>query len=114
MVTDADLIDWLVDIAAAGPGSPTSPAEMARWLAAAVPRHHWTVLGHVWCSIQGLDGTRAEVIRVAGPMTPAEARRVLWAVRRRAWGALLDERAAESTHHRHEIPAGDFRGGAVA
>ena len=39
---------------------------------------------------------------------------VLWAVRRRARGAVRDERASQSALRHREVPVGGFRGGALA
>ena len=109
---DDDLVAWLVDIVA-GPTDRRAP-DLADWLMAAVPRRHWTAVGHLWCTMNGLTATRSGVIRVADSLTPDQARHVLWAVRRRARGAVHDELAAQSAQRRREIPVGDLQGGAVA
>lgn len=110
--SDDDLVAWLVDIAAEGVRAQDAH-DLADWLMAVLPRRHWSAAGHLWCSINGRTNT-AGVIRVTGPLTHEQARHVLWAVRRRARGAVRDERASQSALRRREVPVGDFRGGALA
>lgn len=110
--SDDDLVAWLVDIVAEGVGGQNAH-DLADWLMAALPRRHWSAAGHLWCSINGRTNT-AGVIRVTGPLTDEQARHVLWAVRRRARGAVRDERAAQSALRHREVPVGDFRGGVFA
>ena len=82
-LSDDQLVAWLVDIAAAIPGD-WCERELADWLMAVVPRRHWTAVGHLWCTMNGLTATHAGAIRVGGPLTNERARHVLSAVRRRA------------------------------
>lgn len=112
-LSDDELVAWLVDIVAARP-SDRRTEDLADWLMAAVPTRHWSAAGHVWCSMTGLTSTRSGVIRVSGPLAQEQARHVLWAVRRRARGAVRDELASQSARRRREIPVGDLQGGAVA
>lgn len=110
--SDDDLVAWLVDIFAAGAGRHDAH-DLADWLMAVLPRRHWSAAGHLWCSINGRTNA-AGVIRVTGPLTYEQARHVLWAVRRRARGAVRDERASQFALRHREVPVGDFRGGALA
>lgn len=111
-LSDDELVAWLVGIDTAGPADRCAQ-ELADWLMAAVPRRHWTAVGHLWCTMTGLTTTQAGVIQVAGPLTHDQARHVLWAVRRRARGAVRDELIAQSARRRREIPVGDLQGGFV-
>ncbi|MBW3642691.1 MAG: hypothetical protein KY447_07225 [Actinobacteria bacterium] len=110
---DDTLAAWLVEIVAGGSKS-YEQSELADWIMAAVPRRHWTAVGHLWCTMSGLTTNRAGVIRLSGPLTLEQARHVLWAVRRRARGDVRDELAAQSARRRREVPVGDLHGGAVA
>lgn len=110
--SDDDLVAWLMDIVAAGVGRHDAH-DLADWLMAVLPRRDWSAAGHLWCSINGRTNA-AGVIRVTGPLTHEQARHVLWAVRRRARGAVRDERASQSALRHREVPVGDFRGGALA
>ena len=110
--SDDELVAWLVDVVADGVGEG-SAQDLADWLMAVLPRRHWSAAGHLWCSMNGWTGS-AGVLRVSGSLTHDQARHVLWAVRRRARGAVRDERASQAALRQREVPVGDFRGGAVA
>lgn len=109
--SDDELVAWLVEIVGVG---PRDRQDLGAWLMAAVPPRHWSAAGHLWCAMTGLTSSQAGAIRVSGPLTHEQARHVLWAVRRRARGAVRDELAAQSARRRREIPVGDLQGGAVA
>jgi hypothetical protein len=111
--SDDDLVAWLVDIVARGPGDQCSH-DLAHWLMAVLPRRHWAVAGHLWCSMNAGTPTWAGVVYGAGLLTDEQARHVLWAVRRRARGAIRDELASQSALRHREVPMGDLRSGAVA
>lgn len=108
---DEDLAAWLVEVVATCSNCQLARADLADWLLAAVPRRHWSALGHLWCTMNGFTtATNAGVIRLAGPLTLEQALHVLWAVRRRARGVVRDELAAQSARRRREVPVGDLRG----
>lgn len=104
---DIDLALWLVRIAGDGLHWPPADggAELARWAWEAVPARDRDALSDIWRSMLGLDPRPPTVIRLDRSLSVDRALRVLGAVRRRAKGALQDER---SGRWRHEVPVGDL------